>query len=87
MASRRLLKKSIKNICSELFTDCVFLHLSAKKEPSEVDALMKETLALNTEFVARINHPGKKSKRLFYKKLRTEFIEQACRLSESISKA
>lgn len=87
MASRRLLKKSIKNISSELFNDCILLHCTHPEKTSRSEELMQEILLLNVEYVKRINHTGKGSERQFYRKLRKEFVEKAIALSKTISEA
>lgn len=87
MASRKQLKKSIKHICSELFIDCVILRITEQADVAQLESLMQEVIALNTEYIARINHTEKGSERIFYKKLRSEFTQEANRLSEAIIKA
>lgn len=87
MASRKQLKKSIKNACGELFTDCVIL---SKCEGANVEALQQIELKLITvynDYVARLSHTQKGSEKIFYKKLITEFTEIINEISAEIVKA
>lgn len=87
MASRKNLKKAIKNICGELLADCVALRMVDQANTDVLDGLMVNILNLNNEFVARINHTEKGSERTFYKKLREEFTDQVNAIAEDIAKA
>lgn len=87
MASRKQLKKSIKLVTSELFTDCIALSLCKQGDSETLDTLMTEVIALNADYVARLSHVERGSERLFFKKLREEFTEKVNDLSERIVKA
>lgn len=87
MANRKNLKKQIKNVTSELFADCVVLSLCGEEERAKMEPIMAEVLALHNDYVARISHTEKKQEKLFYKKLRQEFSEKACEISQRIIKA
>lgn len=86
MASRRNLKKVVKNISGELFADCV-LRLTKQADRTKVEELMRDIATMYAEFVARINHTEKGSEALFYKKLRKEFTDMANRIHEELIKA
>lgn len=85
MASRKNLKKSIKNICAELFADCVALSMCEGADRAALEELMAEVLAINTEYVTRISHTERGSEKLFYSKLRSSFAESVRTLSERIT--
>lgn len=87
MASRKQLKKSIKNITSELFTDCVALSMCQQAEQDTLDQLMTEVLAVYSDYVARISHTEPNNVRDYYRKLKGEFTEKVNDLSERIIKA
>lgn len=87
MASRKQLKKSIKLVTSELFTDCIALSLCKQGDSETLDQLMTELLALNADYVSRLSHVERGSERLFFKKLREEFTEKVNDLGERIIKA
>ncbi|MCF0236314.1 MAG: hypothetical protein HUK09_06420 [Bacteroidaceae bacterium] len=87
MASRRNLKKVVKSLCGELFTDCALLLMTEQGDKEKLRSLMREVITLNNEFVARISHTEKGSERLFYKKFREEFTAKAQALSEAIIQA
>ena len=62
MASRRKLKQTIKFVSSELITDIYFRCLMSKKlDDQKVDNLVVEIMALNREFVLRVNRPDGKN--------------------------
>jgi hypothetical protein len=74
MASRRNLKKTIKFVSSELITDIYFRCLMSKKiDDQKVDSMVIEIMALNREFVLRVNRPdGKENPKLvkvYFRKL------------------
>lgn len=87
MASRKLLKKQINEVCGELFADCVALKMCDQCSDEVINQAMAEILLLRLEFVARISHTEKGSVRLFYKKLRQEFSEKAEAISRTIIEA
>lgn len=87
MSSRRKLKKAVKNICGELFADCVALKMCNDSEDNKLEELMSMVVITYQDYVARISHTEKGQERLFYKKLRTEFTQKANKLSEEIIKA
>ena len=87
MANRKRLKKSIKMNTGDLFADCVALSMCQQADQTTLDELMKEVIALHTDFVARISHTEKGSECVFYRKLKQEFTEKVNNLSERIVKA
>ena len=87
MASRRNLKKVVKNISGELFADCVLLCLTEQADRTKVEELMRDIATMCAEFVARINHTEKGSEALFYKKLHKEFTDTVNRIHEELIKA
>lgn len=85
MANRRRLKKEINNICSDLMLAIV---LQDKPQSTEkLESIVEEILALNVEFVKRINHTEPGSVRLFYAKLRQEFSEKVRNIYGLLSQA
>ena len=87
MANRKQLKKSIKMITGDLFADCVALSMCQQADQSKLDELMKEVIALHTDYVARISHTEKGSEQTYYRKLKQEFTEKVNDLSDRIVKA
>ncbi|MBR1712203.1 MAG: hypothetical protein IJ722_02210 [Alloprevotella sp.] len=88
MANKKDLKKAVKNICGELFADCVALSMTELADKEKLQGLMAEVANTYGDFVARINHvePGL-SPRKFFQKLRADFTEKANQLSDEIIKA
>jgi len=74
MASRRKLKQTIKFVSSELITDIYFRCLMSKRIDDQiVDDLVVKIMALNREYVLRVNRPdGKDNPKLvkaYFRKL------------------
>ncbi len=94
MASIKRLKKGINNICSELFSECLFCRFYIPGvKPGKADEIIVELLKMQTDFIKRANCPdGKHNKKLVkshYSKLRSDFLqktEQIIKELESISK-
>lgn len=84
MASRKNLKKNVKNLCADLFADCVALSMCDSADRAALEGLMAEIIELNSEYVSRISHTERGSEKLFYRKLRAEFAEKAKNLGERI---
>ena len=74
MASRKKLKKTIQFVTSELITDIYFRLLMSKDiENEKIDNLVVDIMALNKEFILRVNRPdGKENPKLvkaYFRKL------------------
>ena len=62
MASRRKLKKTIQFVSSELITDIYFRCLMSKDiEDEKVNNIVIEIMALQREFILRVDRPDGKS--------------------------
>jgi len=91
MASRRNLKKTIKFVSSELITDIYFRCLMSKKiDDQKVDSLVVEIMAINREFVLRVNRPdGKENPKLvkaYFRKLFSDWQIAMDKLIKEIEK-
>lgn len=85
MAKRRILKKKINYICSELFAECVALmHYKVDVKQDDVDNIMSRILIMQDEFISRISHTQKGSTKAFYKKLYKDLNEQVAEVVNSI---
>jgi len=61
MASRRNLKKTINFVSTELITDIYFRCLMSRTlEDQKIDSLVVEIMAVNREFILRVNRPDGK---------------------------
>lgn len=87
MASRKNLKKAVKNICGELFADCVALSMCQQGDEQKLHELMSMIMVTYQDYVARISHTEKGNEKKFYKTLRSEFTAQVNKLSEEIVQA
>lgn len=88
MASRKNLKKAVKNICGELFADCVALSMCQQGgDEVKLHELMSMVMVTYQDYVSRISHTEKGNEKTFYKTLRSEFTAQVNKISEEIVQA
>jgi hypothetical protein len=87
MASRRILKKNVNYVASELFAECV---VNSKFIPGvdkeKADALMVDILNMQDEFIRRISHTEPGNVKGFYKKFDADFNAQVKAIIEGIEK-
>ena len=77
MASRKDLKKTINNIASELFTECMILKETVDADKQEaVNTLITKVLHLQNEHICRISHTEPGNVGGFYKKLYADFDKE-----------
>lgn len=77
MANRKDLKKTINNIASELFTECMYLKGAVDADKQEaVDELIMKVLHLQNEHICRISHTEPGNVAGFYKKLYADFDKE-----------
>lgn len=78
MASRRKLKKDVKNFMDDLFTDCLIQELlNTEVDKDEIESLLTRIYTTRQEFVSRISHTQPGSVKKYYKKFREDFAEEA----------
>lgn len=88
MASRRKLKQTIHFVSSELITDIYFRCLMSKEiDDQKVDKIVIEIMALNREFVLRVNRPdGKNNPKLVKTYFRKLFSDWQTAIEKVITK-
>jgi hypothetical protein len=74
MASRKILKKNIKLVSTELVSECYVNYIFFPEIKEEkIDAIVLKITKLNYDLIARINNPdgkdNKKRTKTYYKKL------------------
>lgn len=86
MPNKKDLKKSINNICSDIFAECVAMSLYHHAHEENVDALLSSILAIRNDFISRISHPepGMRPKE-YYDHLAKSFTEQITETIDQIS--
>jgi hypothetical protein len=89
MASRRKLKQTLSFVSSELISDIYFRCLMSKEIDSQkVDSLVVEIMALNREFILRVNRPdGKDNSKLvkaYYRKLYADWQKSTEKIIKEI---
>lgn len=88
MASRRKLKQTIQFVSSELITDIYFRCLMSKEiDDQKVDKIVIEIMALNREYVLRVNRPdGKNNPKLVKTYFRKLFSDWQTAIEKVITK-
>ncbi len=84
MASRRMLKKAIRNVTDEILADCMAVSLTGDADETRLAELAAKALRLEKEYVARVNHTEPGSERLFYKKLREKLEAEANSIASDV---
>lgn len=85
MAKRRALKKSIDNICGELFAEVVAATLYSPDAKVEIaNDITGAILKLQGDIISRISHTEPGNVKGFYKKLREDFNERATEIVDQI---
>ena len=86
MANKRILKRKINYVCSELFSEVVAASYSIKADEENVKALLTSILVIHNDYIRRVSHvePGMPATKLF-KDLITQFNKQVSEIIDQIS--
>ncbi len=87
MTNRKNLKRTINQVCGDLFAECIAVStVSNKYDHADVDALLASIVRINSEFVSRISHiePGMKAHE-YFKDLINDFNKQVCEIVDQIN--
>ena len=87
MTNKRSLKRTIKLICEEMFTECVATSLHASERSLEnIEALLFTIIRIQEDYTARISHPepGMPAKE-YFRDLREKFSSQCGELIDQIN--
>ena len=87
MASRKRLKKTIHCISAQMLFACGMAYVESGKLTSELQEAIQDLYSLERDIVQRINHTEPGQVKLYYKKLREEFIAGIKRCYDVIAKA
>lgn len=87
MANKRDLKRTINNVCSDLFAECVAASLyNGKPAQEDVDAIISTVLVTHNDYIGRVSHPEPGMKpTLYYKHLILAFNKQVNDIVEQIA--
>lgn len=88
MSSKRVLKKSINYICSELFAECVASSLYNVKPGNDdnCEALLHSIVSIHHNYVCRISHPEPGiSPKVYFADLTKKFNEQIDEIIDQIA--
>ena len=87
MSNKRDLKKAIRNICAELFTECASATLYCEPEQKENgEALLTSILTMTNNYLCRVSHPepGLATKK-YYKDLIDNFNKEVAGVVNQIN--
>ena len=86
MANKRILKRKINYVCSELFSEVVAASYSIKADEENVKALLTSILVIHNDYIRRVSHvePGMPATK-FFKDLITKFNKQVSEIIDQIS--
>ncbi|MBO4985863.1 MAG: hypothetical protein J6C87_09565 [Bacteroides sp.] len=85
MASRKLLKKNVNYITSELFAECVINSLYVPgTDKDKADQLMTEILNVRDEYISRISHTEPGNVKAYYKKFHADFNSKIDSIIEAL---
>lgn len=90
MASRRNLKKVIKQITGELISEMYVLSFFKEVDENKLDELVEKALEMNATFVKRISHvDGKDDPKIvkaYFKNLHDNWSKSVADLAEEVGK-
>jgi hypothetical protein len=81
---RRELKKSINNLCSELFAECIALNYYENVDKDAVANIMESILMMQADIVSRISHVQPGAGKNFFKKLREDLVARTEEIIDDI---
>ena len=81
---RRELKKSINNLCSELFAECIALNYYENVDKDAVANIMESILMMQADIISRISHVEPGAKKLFFKKLHEDLSDKTMEIIDDI---
>ena len=87
MTNKRVLKKSITQICEAMFMECLAASSAAQKSSQEnFEAVIFSIARMQNDYLSRISHPepGMPAKQ-YFKVLREKFAAQASELIDQIN--
>uniref|UniRef100_A0AB33IRL1 RteC protein n=1 Tax=Prevotella sp. GTC17253 TaxID=3236793 RepID=A0AB33IRL1_9BACT len=88
MANKRVLKRTINYICSDLFSECIAasLYNGHHVNRDNLDALLSSIIVIHSDYIRRISHvePGMKSK-AYFKSLIRDFNKQIDEVIDQIN--
>ncbi|MBR4924362.1 MAG: hypothetical protein IKZ61_01285 [Prevotella sp.] len=85
MTNKRNLKKTINNICDDLFAECIAASLYNNKKDSDIDPILTSIIQINSDFIRRISHPEPgMAQKDYYKRLISDFEKSANEIVDQI---
>lgn len=86
MSNKRELKKAIRGICAELFTECANATLYCEPEQRENgEALLTSVLGMTNNYLCRVSHPEPgMSPKKYYKDLIDNFNKEVKGITDQI---
>lgn len=87
MAKKRILKKNINCIASELFTDALLCNLFLKEvNKDKMESLMSRIIEMEETFIRRAHHPDAKENKALVKKYYNKLLADLQEETNAIGK-
>lgn len=87
MANKRTLKRAIRGICEELFSEAVAVSMYGPKSiRSNAEALLFTIVRLEENYIGRISHPEPgMNPQLYFKDLREKFSAEVSEIVDQLN--
>ena len=87
MASKRTLKQNIRQVCSQLFAECVASSLYAtQRNEEETEAMFHAIVRLERHYIDRISHPQPgMTQKEYFRDLTDKFKKEAAAIVDQIN--
>lgn len=87
MANKRILKRTINNVCGELFAECVAVSMyGGKPNGTDVQSLLTSILVINNDYIRRVSHPEPgMAPKVYFNDLTSHFNKEVLEIVDQIS--
>lgn len=87
MANKRILKRTINNVCEVLFAECIAASMySTKADETSVQSLLTSILVLNDDYIRRVSHPEPGlAPKAYYQHLKQSFGKETLEIVDQIA--
>lgn len=87
MANKRILKRTINNVCGEIFAECIAASMyTGKPKEADTQSLLTSILVVNNDYIQRVSHPEPGlTPKAYYKDLTKNFNKEILEIIDQIS--
>lgn len=84
MAKKRIIKKSLRYVMSDLFTATIIAAASNKADETKVTEVQKQILTVYNDYNSRLSNYERKKAKAFFKQFKEEVNKEIDHLSDEI---